>query len=61
MSDDLIKQIRADYPFPWGHVIYPHGLVQVVDTTGKEVPLFKLIEFASFLTGVMSSQKEKTA
>ena len=61
MADDLVKQIRVAFPFPWGHAIHPNGLVQVIDATGKEVPLFTLIEFASFLTNVMSSQKEKTA
>lgn len=61
MADDVIKNIRSAFPFPWGQVIHPNGLVQIIDSTGKEVPLFTLTEFATFLTNVIVKQKEAAA
>ena len=61
MADDFIKQIRAAFPFPWNHAVFPNGVVKVMDAEGKEVPLFTMVEFVMFLTGVMSNQKEKAA
>lgn len=58
MSDDFVKKVRAEFPFPWHKVVHPNGLVQVLDATNKEVQLFALCDFAIFLTNVILKQKE---
>lgn len=58
MADDFIKQVKGASPFPWRQFVHPNGLVQIIDSQGKEVPLFTLTEFACFLTNVMNKQKE---
>ena len=61
MADDFIKQIKGASPFPWKQFVHPNGIVQIIDSTGKEVPLFTLTEFAVFLSNVMNKPQEKAA
>lgn len=61
MADDFITAVKGASPFPWQQLIRPNGLVQIIDATGKEVPLFTLTEFAIFLTNVMNARKKEAA
>jgi len=58
MADDFTKKVRSEAPFPWRTIAHPNGRVQVFDATGKEVPLFMMVEFTCFITSVMAAQKE---
>ena len=61
MSEDFIKQVRANSPFPWRQIVHPNGVVQLFDASGVEVPLFAITEFAIFITNVMAAQAKEQA
>lgn len=49
MNEQLAEMHQAN-PFPWNPVIWPHGLVQVMDAAGKEVPLFTITKYIEITT-----------
>lgn len=55
-ENDFIKKVKANNPFPWSQVVHPNGLIQIFDSSGKEVPIFTLTEFAIFLSSIMNKK-----
>lgn len=47
-----IDQLRKS--MPWQEVVHPNGQVQMVDKTGKEVPLFTLTALLVVITRKMA-------
>lgn len=58
MADQIIQKIRSESPFPWRTLTFPNGLVQVVDSTGREVPIFHLTEYACRVSQAMATKEQ---
>jgi hypothetical protein len=48
--NEQLKAMHQANPFPWNPVIWPNGLVQVMDAQGKEVPMFTMTEYLTITT-----------
>lgn len=50
MSNERVKAIRENSPFPWRQQIHANGRVILFDANGAEVPLFSIIDLACITT-----------
>lgn len=55
-----IADLRKLYPFPWTHIVFGRGLIQVSDATGKEVPILTMVAFLSTITTILNQSEKKT-
>lgn len=59
MTPEQYEEVKAT--FPWTHRVHPTrsgGLVQVIDRTGAEVPLFAMCAFLDMITGKIAQKAE---
>jgi hypothetical protein len=49
-ENEQLIQIAALHPFPWRTVVYPTGVVQMLDAAGVEVPMFTMTKYVEIST-----------
>lgn len=57
MNMDEIKRL---HPMPWRYMLMGNN-VQLVDSAGKELPMFLMLDFVSFITTQIAGQSAKPA
>lgn len=53
MTADQFAQLKATFPWTQRAFTVPHkqgGVIQVIDNTGAEVPLFLMLDFVAMIT-----------
>lgn len=53
-----IDEIKRLHPMPWRYLLLGNN-VQLQDATGKELPMFLMLDFACMITHQMAAQSQK--
>lgn len=55
-----IDEIKRHHPMPWRYLLMGNN-VQLQDATGKELPMFLMLDFACMISGQIAAQSQKAA
>lgn len=54
MSELNLEELKKT--MPWKEVVHPHGLVQMIDKFGREVPMFTMTALVAVITHKMAAK-----